>query len=96
MKILNNEFYKQVDRITQLTKKVNKDNKQKILGMIKNHSIEIEELHNEDNEHWAIETADLVVVVLCFELLILEKIDINLNSNFSKCFPRFFKKLEET
>jgi len=92
MKSLNDNFYKQIDRITQLSKKVNKNNKEKIFNMIKEHSIEIEELYNENNKHWAVETADLIV--LCFELLILENIDIN--SNFNKCFPRFFKKLEET
>ena len=59
--------------------------------MIKSHSDEIKELYNLENEHWAIETADRIV--LCFELLVTNKKDIN--EVFSKATPRFFKKLNE-
>jgi len=57
--------------------------------MIKEHVYEIEELYNDKNEHWAIETADLIV--LCYELLIMENKDID--DVFNRCLPRFDVKL---
>ena len=59
--------------------------------MIKAHSEEIPELYFLKDDHWAIETADLII--LCFELLINENKDIN--SVFEKSIPRFYKKLDE-
>jgi len=38
--------------------------------MMKEHIVEIEERYHNNDEHWAIETADLIV--LCYELLLLE------------------------
>lgn len=59
--------------------------------MMKAHVFEIEELYNEKNEHWAIETADLIV--LSYELLLMENKDID--EVFRKCLPRFDKKLKK-
>jgi hypothetical protein len=59
--------------------------------MVKAHSEEIPELCFLKDDHWAIETADLII--LCFELLINENKDINYV--FEKGIPRFYKKLDE-
>jgi len=89
MKTLQPEFKEKIQQITQLSMKVNNDDKQKILAMLKDHVEEIEELYNDCNDHWAVETADLIV--LCYELLISENKDID--DIFTRCLPRFDKKL---
>lgn len=91
MKILNDEFVKDLVTITKLSKKVNGNDKKIIFEMIKTHSNEIQELYNANNKYWSVETADLIV--LCFELLISE--NINIDENFKLCLPRFYKKLNE-
>ena len=60
--------------ITELSNKINKNDNHKILKMMKEHIEEIEERYNNNDEHWTIETADLIV--LCFELLLMENKDI--------------------
>lgn len=87
---LNNDFKTKLLEITELSKKINKNDKQKILQMMKDHMLEIEELYNDKNEHWAIETADLIV--LCYELLLMENKDID--DVFERCLPRFDIKLK--
>jgi|GEM_PF-1137743 len=89
MLTLHNEFRNKLQQITELSSRVNNNDKQKILDMMKEHVQEIQELCNENNDHWAIETADLVV--LCYELLIMEDMDID--DVFIRCLPRFDKKL---
>jgi len=89
MLTLHNEFKTKLQQITELSNRVNNNDKQKILDMMKEHVQEIQELYSENNDHWAIETADLVV--LCYELLIMEDMDID--DVFTKCLPRFDKKL---
>jgi len=88
MLTLHNEFRDKLQQITELSRRVNND-KQKILDMMKEHVQEIQDLYNENNDHWAIETADLVV--LSYELLIMEDMDID--DVFIRCLPRFDKKL---
>jgi len=39
MKSLNNEFFKELEQITELSERVNKNNIQKIFTMIKEHSL---------------------------------------------------------
>lgn len=90
MLTLHDEFKEKLKEITELSNKINKNNKQKILDMMKEHVEEIEELYNDKNEHWAIETADLIV--LCYELLIMENKDID--DVFKRCLPRFDVKLK--
>jgi len=89
MLTLHNEFRDKLYQITNLSMKVNKNDKQKIMNMIKDHVEEIETLYNSNNDHWSIETADLIV--LCYELLIMQDKDID--DVFSRCLPRFDKKL---
>ncbi len=91
MKTLQPEFKNKIQQITKLSMKVNSDDKHKILSMIQDHAEEIQELYNKGNDHWAVETADLIV--LCFELLISEHKDID--DVFTRCLPRFDKKLEK-
>jgi len=90
MQTLQNEFKDKIKEITELSTKINKNDKQKILEMMKAHVEEIEELYGDRNEHWAIETADLIV--LCYELLLMENKDID--DVFIKCLPRFDVKLK--
>ena len=90
MLTLHNEFKEKLQNITNLSSRVNSNDKQKIISMMKEHVDEIEELYSENNNHWAIETADLIV--LCYELLISENKDID--NVFTKCLPRFDKKLQ--
>lgn len=89
MLTLHNEFKEKILHITELSQKVNKNDKQKIFEMIYEHIKEIEELYNENNNHWIIETADLII--LCYELLIMDDIDVD--AAFTKALPRFDRKL---
>ena len=89
MKTIKNEFKEKLEEITELSNKINKKNYHKILEMMKEHVEEIEELYNKNNEHWTIETADLIV--LCYELLLLNNKDIG--DVFNRCLPRFDIKL---
>lgn len=91
MLTLHNEFKEKIKAITEYSKKVNGDDKRKILKMMAEHIDEIKELYNQQNDHWAIETADLIV--LSYELLLLENKDID--TIFSKCLPRFEAKLKQ-
>jgi phosphoribosyl-ATP pyrophosphohydrolase len=87
---LQSEFKNKLNEITELSNKINKNDNHKILEMMKEHVEEIEELYKDGNEHWAIETADLIV--LCYELLLLENKDID--DVFNRCLPRFDVKLK--
>jgi len=87
---LQEKFIDKLKEITELSNKINKNDTRKILDLMKEHVEEIEELYNEKNEHWTIETADLIV--LCYELLIMENKDID--DVFSRCLPRFDVKLK--
>ena len=89
MQLLHDEFKEKLKEITELSNKINKNNKQKILEMMKEHIEEIEERYNNNDEHWTIETADLII--LCYELLIVENKDID--DVFKRCLPRFDVKL---
>ena len=86
---LQDEFKEKLLEITKLSNKINKNDNCKILEMMKEHIEEIEERYNNSDEHWTIETADLIV--LCYELLLLEKKDID--DVFNRCLPRFDVKL---
>ena len=88
---LQPEFREKIQHITQLSTKVNDNDKQKILDMIKHHTVEIEECYHNHDDHWTIETADLIV--LCYELLLMEDKDID--DVFTRCLPRFDKKLQQ-
>jgi len=89
MLTLHDEFKNKLLEITELSNKINKNDNCKILEMMKEHVEEIEELYNNNDEHWTIETADLIV--LCYELLLLEHMDID--DVFARCLPRFDVKL---
>ena len=87
---LTDEFRTKLNEITELSNKVNKNDNHKILEMMKEHIEEIEERFNNNDKHWAIETADLIV--LSYELLLMENKDID--EVFNRCLPRFDIKLK--
>jgi hypothetical protein len=89
MKISQDEFERNVKDISLLSNKINNHDNEKILVMMKNHVDEIIERYHDNDDHWSIETADLIV--LCFELLLLG--DKNIDEVFNMCLPRFDKKL---
>ena len=90
MNTLQSQFKKKLIEISNLSDKINKQDKNKIIKLIKEHIKEIEERYKKNDEHWTIETADLII--LCYELLILEKKDID--KVFNKCLPRYDVKLK--
>ena len=90
IKTISPEFKTKLEEITTLSKKINKNDNLKILEMMKEHIQEIEERYNNQDVHWSIETADLIV--LCYELLLLEHKDIE--DVFNQCLPRFDVKLK--
>ena len=90
MNTLQSEFKKKLIEISNLSDKINKQDKTKIIKLIKEHIKEIEERYKKNDEHWTIEIADLII--LCYELLILEKKDID--KVFNKCLPRYDVKLK--
>ena len=90
MLTLHHEFTEKLKEITALSNKINKNDTNKILEMMKEHIVEIEERYQNNDEHWTIETADLIV--LCYELLLTENNDID--DVFNKCLPRFDVKLK--
>jgi hypothetical protein len=90
MLTLNDNFKDKLNEIASLSSIINKNDNLKILEMMKAHIVEIEERYNNNDEHWAIETADLIV--LCYELLIMENKDID--DVFNRCLPRFDVKLK--
>jgi len=91
MNILQDEFLQKLEEITELSMKVNKNDTEKILTMIRSHAFEISDLYHKNDDHYSVETADLIV--LCFELLLIGKKDID--EVFFRCLPRFDKKLKQ-
>jgi len=90
MLTLHHEFKEKLKGITALSNKINKNDTNKILIMMKEHVNEVEERYRNKDDHWAVETADLIV--LCYELLLMENKDID--DVFNKCLPRFDVKLK--
>lgn len=90
MKTLYPEFEDKLREITALSSKINKNDRRRILEMMHAHVEEIEERYKRRDDHWAIETADLIV--LCYELLLMDKKDID--EIFARCLPRFDVKLQ--
>lgn len=90
MDTLKSEFKEKLKEISNLSDKINKQDKGKILQLMEEHIKEVEELYNKKDEHWTIETADLII--LCYELLILE--NKNIDDVFNKCIPRYDIKLK--
>ena len=91
IQVLTKEFEHEIRQITKLSSEVNGEDAEKILDMIQDHAGEITELYKQGNDHYKVETADLIV--LCFELLTSKNGDVD--QVFSKCLPRFYKKLNK-
>jgi len=91
MQCLSEDFSAQLQTLTELSSHKNGDaHSQKLLEMISSHSKEIQELYFAHNPHFALETADLLI--LCLELLIEEGYDID--ETITKALPRFYNKLQ--
>ncbi len=91
MKCLQDDFFSELENITKLSAQKNgKHHTEKLLQMISSHSEEIAELYTAKNPHFAVETADLLI--LCLELLIEEGKDID--ETISLALPRFYNKLQ--
>lgn len=92
MHCLSEDFFAQLKALTNLSAQINGDTHSlKLLEMISSHSKEIQELYLENNPHFAIETADLLI--LCLELLIEEGYDID--ETIGHALPRFTTKLQQ-
>lgn len=87
------EAIKKLQEIHHLSKKINSgdqhDHEQKLIEMMRHHIEEIEELKEKNDQHYLIETGDLMV--LCAEVLLENKIDVS--QMFGECLDRFKKKL---
>lgn len=90
MEILQDEFYQKLKEITELSMRINDNDMDKILRMMKDHVEEITQRYNNNDDHYSIETADLIVLSL--ELLLANGNDID--DVFTRCLPRFDKKLK--
>lgn len=90
MDTLNSEFEEKIKEISNLSSKINKGDNRKLFQLIDEHIREVKERYNNSDEHWTIETADLII--LCYELLVLENKDID--TVFNKCLPRYDIKLK--
>lgn len=91
MKCLHDDFFSELQSITELSAQKNgKLHSEKLLEMISSHSEEISELYFAKNPHFAVETADLLI--LCLELLIEEGKDID--ETIALALPRFYNKLQ--
>ena len=89
MDVFHGDFIEKLEGIVGLSRRVNGEDTWKILTMMHEHIDEIEELYSNNNEHWIVETGDLIILAL--ESLLLENKDVN--EMLSKCLPRFEVKL---
>ncbi|MBF0479676.1 MAG: hypothetical protein HQL26_09365 [Candidatus Omnitrophica bacterium] len=92
-KVICDEALRRIEEIHQLSRqyngKVSGGHQGKLLELMRHHIDEIEELAQAGNQHFLIETGDLLV--LCFELLLENKADVN--DVLGECFGRYERKL---
>lgn len=79
------------DYSKRLNRLLNKDHAQALLAMMEEHVDEIKELRDKKDEHYLIETGDLIV--LCLELI--KEAKQSPDAVLCKCYPRFHKKLSQ-
>ncbi len=86
---------KRIQGIHQLSAKYNqlvhKPHQERLLELMRHHVDEIEDLARQGNEHYLVETGDLLI--LCCELLLEGKASVN--GVTKTCFGRYEKKLQE-
>ena len=91
--VLQKKFLARTKNIHELSrlynKKLKNNHKKRLLELMKEHVEEITKLSNKNNRHYLTETGDLII--LCFELLIENKVSIN--KVLLKCFKRYETKL---
>ena len=69
--------------------KIHHAHSRKLLDLIRSHADEIQELWQEDDRHFLVETGDLII--LCLELLV--EYDTSMDDILQECFKRYEKKL---
>ena len=75
----------------RLNRLVKKDHEQALLKMMQEHIKEIKARHAKGDEHYLIETGDLIV--LCLELI--KEAKASVDETLFKCYPRFHNKLQQ-
>jgi ribosomal silencing factor RsfS len=91
---ISKEAIERIKKINKISDKLNgsKDASMSYnLESIKHHSEEINQLFSSNNQHWAVETGDLMIH--CMKMLTLYNFD--LNEMFDKCCQRFENKITE-
>lgn len=84
-----------IKKIHQLSTRVNGGSgarhQQRLLELMRDHVAEIQDLVTAQNDHYLVETGDLLI--LCFELLLEGQADID--AVIEKCFGRYERKLSQ-
>ena len=79
-----------IKQILKLSRKLGTDSN-KLIDMMKRHTHEIKELYDSKNNHFAVETGDLIILSL--QLLMIEGYSIE--EIMGKCYDRFDKKFND-
>ena len=91
--VINKKSLERIKNIHRLSsrynRKLNNNHKKRLLKIMKEHIKEIEQLSGKDDEHYLIETGDLII--LCFEILLENKV--SLDETLLHCFKRYETKL---
>jgi len=92
-RVINEDALKRINEIHRLSSQVNandgQEHKQKLLSLMKSHMVEIEQLSDHADEHFLVETGDLII--LCLEMLLEHRQSID--AMLTKCFLRYENKL---
>ena len=79
-----------IKQMLKLSRKLGTDSN-KLIDMMKHHTDEIKELYDSKNNHFAVETGDLIILSL--QLLMIEGYSVE--EIMSKCYDRFDKKFND-
>jgi phosphoribosyl-ATP pyrophosphohydrolase len=89
---ISEQAIEKIKKLNDISFKLNGGRKETVsytLESIKEHAEEISQLFSANNEHWAIETGDLMIH--CMKMLLMNGFD--LNEMFDKCRDRFESKI---
>lgn len=93
--IIDYQAIERINKIHRLSQRFNdmvgKPHQQRLLELMRKHVEEIEQLAQQQDQHYVIETGDLLI--LCFELLLEGGADID--DVMEQCFGRYERKLTE-
>lgn len=91
---ISKEAIEKIKELNELSFKLNDGRKETMsytLESIKEHAEEINQLFLANNDHWAVETGDLMIH--CMKMLLMY--GFNLNEMFDKCCKRFENKISK-